>query len=75
MDGLLTIGAQVVIRITDIPKGEAPQHIRQQWIGAELPARVTAYPGEGILTGRITDRSAGVNFRVEFDQACCEVIG
>ena len=49
------------IRIIDTPPGEAPQHIREAWIGCVLP--VIAVPGEprarsvcrGVLTGKRTE--------------------
>src|SRR4051812_44441611 len=41
------------VRITDVPPGEAPEHIRRAWVGLVLPLA----PGE---TGPRSARTAGV---------------
>jgi hypothetical protein len=45
------------LRITRTPPGEAPEEIRQTWVGVELPLRrqemnPSLYPTVGVLSGR-----------------------
>ena len=43
------------VRIVAVPPGEAPQWVREKWVGLELPlaqsAQATAWPAAGVLTG------------------------
>ncbi|GEM_PF-6277326 len=45
----------VQIRIVNIPRGGAPEAIRQEWIGVELPARYIegTHPTRNIVTGKL----------------------
>lgn len=48
--------ARKVIRITAIPPGEAPQHIREAWVGVRVPlplwpSRAKPWRSSGVLTG------------------------
>lgn len=58
-----------IIRIIKTPDGEAPEHIREAWIGCELPCMPVAgyYSITGILTK--TSKKAQYGFCVPQDDA------
>ncbi len=47
---ILTTVNYVRIRIVKTPRGEAPRHIRQEWVGLEFEAQAENLSTHGVLT-------------------------
>lgn len=56
------------VMIIKVPQGEAPEWVRQAWVGLVLPCTGTTLSSSGVLSGQLVDHGEG--FRVPQQEAC-----
>lgn len=57
----MKVGPEIRVRVIAAPAGEAPEYIREQWVGCEMEVLyidVTATPVLGVLSGEIAPKDA-----------------
>jgi len=54
----------LVIRITEIPKGSAPEEVRKAWVGMELLAEISGATEHDLITERQTHFQRGKHYAV-----------